>query len=778
MRLGGAGARLGLWTLANLMLAVCYLLAGALVVWLGRVSGIAIPLWPAAGLAFVCLLRWGVALLPGVLAGALVINVLDLASGGWSLGHLAFLSAIPAAGSALQALAGAWMVQRWVGTSPILSKPREIILFIGMGGPLSCVIAPALGVTTLVLGGVLSSGDAMREALVWWVGDSIGVIVFAPLLLMSLPGQAANWRGRQWLVALPSLLISTLILGLFLHYGNLQRQQMVRSLERAAERAESLLQAKLTWQEGALYALKGLFETIDPVGQSDFHTFTLPILENTGGLVALSWNPLVTSGHRLAFEQRLQKEYADLSLRIRERRDGRMQPAVAYASHVVVELIEPFARNRQALGYDIQSDPIRAKALHRAAEDGSVQATAPIQLVQSKQVQLGMLKVLPVYCASGSARSDADHCRDVRGFVVGVFQLQDLFDTTFTGPAWDEVHLHLNDVTEAEETVDIASSPQDQETMASTFGFGRQRHLLVSRRQFNQAGRRWELEVHPKRAFFLRRQTVFRESVLLLAAVSLAALLEALLLLITGIELEARRDLEKRLRLSLTTSALAHEIKHPLAALLLESKKIAQLAVTGELRENTRELQDTVLEMQENCLSVSRAITAVQQLLSHCSTDYVLLDLVDLVCNALLIVKSDAMNRGIHLQSRGLDQPRILSGDPAQLQLIVINLLRNSLEATPSGGVVEAALEVNREWLELRVSDSGPGFATNPGDPDRLPLSSPKSEGFGLGLYMVRIAAENHGAKIHFGRSRLGGAEVVVCFPARSLRRSRHSKAG
>lgn len=189
MRLGWVGSRYRLWTLANLAVAVSYLLIGALVLWLGRATGVAIPLWPSAGLAFVCLLRWGPVLLPGVMAGALVINGLDLASYGYSPGQLALLSATPTAGSSLQALCGAWMVRRWVGSRPLLTRPREIILFLGMGGPLSCVIAPAVGVTTLVLGGFLPPGDSFVEALVWWVGDSIGVIVFAPLLLMALPGK-------------------------------------------------------------------------------------------------------------------------------------------------------------------------------------------------------------------------------------------------------------------------------------------------------------------------------------------------------------------------------------------------------------------------------------------------------------------------------------------------------------------------------------------------------------------------------------------------------------
>ena len=778
MRRGWVGSGLGYWTLANLAVAVCYVLTAGLILGLGRVFGMEIPLRPEAGLAFVGVLRWGAPLLPGIMAGALVSAVPELPAGVWSPGHLALFSALPAAASTLQALAGAWMVDRWVGASASLSKPREIILFLGMAGPLSCVMA---AVTTLVLGGGLSWQEGISAALLRWVGDSMGVIVFAPLLLMAVPSQAAIWRGRRWLVALPSLLLTSAIVGLVLLDGNLQHRQIVSSLDRATDRAANVLRVRLTWQEGALYAVRGFFMASEQITRSEFRTFARSILERPEGLVALSWNPLVTREQRPAFERRLQEIYADSRLRICERQNGSMQPARAYASHVVVEKIEPFDRHRSALGYDIQSDPTRALALRHAMEDGSVKATAPIKLVQGNQIQLGLLMVLPVFNQPGSLLTVADRDRALRGFVVGVLQLDDLFTTIFSDPIWQELNLHLNDVTTPGEPMAIASSPVRQATpVLGTMGLAAvssHPQGLVSRRRFRQAGRLWELEARPNSAFFLRQPST-RAPVLMVGGLSLVAVLEAFLLLITGTALESRRDLENKLRLSLKTAGLAHEIKQPLSALLLQSRKIGRIASSHSNPEQIPELEEAVRGMAENCRMVSQSITAIQQLLSHRSTDPVELDLVDLVHNALLIMKSDALAHGIHLQSCGLDQPRIVRGDTAQLQLIVLNLLRNSLEATPAGGVVEIGLEMNRAGLALRVADSGPGFAFNPRDPEQFLLSSSKPGGFGLGLYMVRTAAENHGATISFGHSRLGGAEVVVSFPARMGRTSRSFRTG
>lgn len=580
-------------------------------------------------------------------------------------------------------------------------------------------------------------------------------------------------------MGLPPVLLSALILALFLYYGNLQQQEMVSSLDRAASRAVNLLQVRLAWQEGALQAVRGLFTASGQVTRSEFRTFTLLILARTDGLVALSWDPLVTREQRPAFERHLQEIYADSGLGIRERRDGSIQPARAYATHVVVERIEPFERHRAALGYDIQSDPIRALALHHALEHGSVQATAPIQLVQGNRSQLGILNVLAVFDEPGSVRRLADRDRQLRGFVVGVILPDDLVATTFAAPVWKELNLQLKDVTTPEEPILLATTPSHLTTIEQAGVWSRTHqyeHEIVQRRRFQQAGRDWQLEVRPNPAFFLR-QSASNVPVLLVGGLSLVAVLEALLLLISGTELESRRGLEEKLRLSLMTAALAHEIKQPLSALLLQSRMVCQLASDqNQLAQNTA-LDQAILGMQESCRSVGQSITAIQELLSHRCTNSASLNLSDLVHNALLILKSDAMGRGIHLQSWGLEQPRVVIGDAQQLQLMVLNLLRNSLEATPAGGVVEVGLELNRDVVELRVGDSGPGFVTHLSDPDQFLLASSKTGGFGLGLFMVRTAADNHGAKIRFGRSRLGGAEVAVRFPARLVRTARRSRA-
>jgi C4-dicarboxylate-specific signal transduction histidine kinase len=69
---------------------------------------------------------------------------------------------------------------------------------------------------------------------------------------------------------------------------------------------------------------------------------------------------------------------------------------------------------------------------------------------------------------------------------------------------------------------------------------------------------------------------------------------------------------------------------------------------------------------------------------------------------------------------------------------MVLNLLRNSIEAVPSGGQVELRLEQRASGLRLEVADNGPGFPASTLAAAGLPIASSKQRGFGLGLYPSR----------------------------------------
>jgi C4-dicarboxylate-specific signal transduction histidine kinase len=108
------------------------------------------------------------------------------------------------------------------------------------------------------------------------------------------------------------------------------------------------------------------------------------------------------------------------------------------------------------------------------------------------------------------------------------------------------------------------------------------------------------------------------------------------------------------------------------------------------------------------------------------------------------------------------DLPHVMV-DLLQIEQVLINLLRNAIEAIGESGnlrghVLIEAKAFDDDFVEVRVADSGPGFPAQIVEHAFLPLSSNKAEGLGIGLPLCRSIVEAHGGKLWLGDGSDGGA--------------------
>lgn len=199
-----AGARrAGLLVLENLAIAGGYALLGLLGQNLTP-GGQLIIAWPAAGFALAMLLLRGTSRWPAILLGSLLFSesrILEIEATGSLQAHTAAL--LTGAARTLAAGVGALLIRRYVGTTRWPSSVRGVIGFIIIGG----LIHPALAAITtqylLLAGGLdIVPLDSAQQAWGWFVANSTGTLVVAPLLLaLATPLKARPGRPR-WEVAL------------------------------------------------------------------------------------------------------------------------------------------------------------------------------------------------------------------------------------------------------------------------------------------------------------------------------------------------------------------------------------------------------------------------------------------------------------------------------------------------------------------------------------------------------------------------------------------------
>lgn len=162
-------------------LFVAYVATAKLGLALDPVNGFATLVWPPTGIALAVLVRKGVGLWPAVTLGAFAANLWGGAA--WPV------AAGIAAGNTLEAVIGARLLTRVDGGSgPIERLPHALALLVA--ALCSPVVAATIGVLSLWSGGVVASPARALDAWeAWWLGDVLGALVVAPLLLNAGRGE-------------------------------------------------------------------------------------------------------------------------------------------------------------------------------------------------------------------------------------------------------------------------------------------------------------------------------------------------------------------------------------------------------------------------------------------------------------------------------------------------------------------------------------------------------------------------------------------------------------
>lgn len=191
-------------------LAGVYFGTGKIGLMLAFVHPSATAVWAPTGIALAAFLTLGYRVWPGIFLGAFLVNVTTEGSVATSMGI--------AVGNTLEGLVGAYLVNRFANGRYPFDRPQDIFRFVALAGMLSTTVSATFGVTSLSLGGFAGWADYGSIWFTWWLGDAVGALVVASVLLLWSANPRVQWNRRQ-VVEAALLLLSMLLVGLVVFGG-------------------------------------------------------------------------------------------------------------------------------------------------------------------------------------------------------------------------------------------------------------------------------------------------------------------------------------------------------------------------------------------------------------------------------------------------------------------------------------------------------------------------------------------------------------------------------
>ncbi|MGA2228204.1 MAG: PAS domain S-box protein, partial [Syntrophobacteraceae bacterium] len=339
------------------------------------------------------------------------------------------------------------LISRFVGYTLTLDRGRDAVIFLLLGGPLSCLVNATISVTCLWMAGAISAHDFWFNWLTWWVGNAIGAMVVTPVLLSLSVRHGEIWKLRRISVALPLCLLLFVIISFHIFVTNKEQQRIETEFKLKAELIASQIKEEWNAHLDALYSEVGFFAASGQVDRDKFRVFARYWLTRHRSIQALEWIPRVQHAERSGYEESARRDgYPEFKITERGQQ-GQLVERAPQSEYFPVYYVEPYKGNEKALGFDLSSDENRMSALNQAFMTGRPVGTSRITLVQEKAGQYGFLVFMPVYDRKTTNPGEQELREAIRGFALGVFRIGDAMRVVVGQAETQGIRIQLTDLT-------------------------------------------------------------------------------------------------------------------------------------------------------------------------------------------------------------------------------------------------------------------------------------------------------------------------------------------
>ncbi|MBL1262218.1 ATP-binding protein [Methylomicrobium sp. RS1] len=709
-----------------IVLALIYFGFGVLGQLLNATSGHAGMLGPSAGIALAALLLLGKRKWPSVFLGNFAISAFVYDFG--FDGPLLTVCAANAVGASLSALLGCVLIEKFVGFPNPLIEDRCVMLFMLLGGPVACLVTPAVGVTALYQAGMIGAAQLFPHWFSWWIGDMMGVLVFTPIILIAYGEPRAVWRERRYSVGLPLIATFALVIVLYLYVRQLEAEQQRQEFH---DQTVTLSQAIVNRLQGAIHSadtVRNFFYGSRRVEQEEFLLFTRQTLGPFPEIKSTNWVKLVGGGRiNLEFTSLL-NQYTDNT---------------GTAQHPLPPALKNFFKNNRQ---------IKEKDLYLTAENGQITVLTPV-----------------------FAREPDKGDGSFLGLVSTTLSMADA--VYFSTRALKKTCCFLSIGVEDRET---GTPNLIYSNLPTAFP-----HAKASV-QFSKdvAGYQWLLSFYDARTDYQPHWPVW---IVLISGLLFTSLLGACLLMLTGrffrTESLIKERTEELLRAKIAAEAanesksrflanISHELRTPLNAILGFSQLLLK---KRRFPKEDYEQINTIKQCSNHLLELITGILDLASIESNkIRTDIKVFDSHKLLKNIVEICRLSAEAKQLELDVNGLPIPRLLMGDQKRIRQVIVNLLDNAIKYTEKGRVTLTSNYFDGCW-RITIEDTGCGIAEQDLEAIFTPFKQLNEDGFmrpglGLGLAITRELIHIMGGTIRVTSKPGVGSIFSVSLPLRSTR--------
>jgi signal transduction histidine kinase/CheY-like chemotaxis protein len=698
------------WTL---IVSFLYFLTGHFGLYLALPPGFATVVWPASGIALGCALLKGRTVYAGIWIASFLVNA---TSKDWQFDP-SWIAAFIACGATLQTHVAIVML-RWAKQHPItFIKAKDIVYFFACVAPVSCFTSATCGMLTLYLSNKIFNEEIFINWLTWFFGDTLGVMLFAPIVLLIAKRRLPEWKDRSRFL-FPSTFLSLVVFLLIFLYASARESEKVESTARKdASEVRLLVETKMVLYERLILSVSGFYTSNTEVTLVDFLEFVKATSVGLNGFNGVSWVPRLEGRDVAQFKKWLARQ----GVNDFEIRDLNGIPIDKINVDEVYYPVTYFTRET-LIGYrgvDLGRDPTRLATMMLAEQNHKSYTISNIRYVGNSKSGSGAILIHPLI----KREKDDISSGKIFGFIYFVFRPDDAFADAITHARNLNLELKIED-DNGEILLSTVSDPKH---------FGQGPNQGVYTKKIDWQGKYLKLTIVPKQIYFAMNRS-WETWAILAIGLSFCATIQIFILMLTGSHYNVSVQVQERTKeldasrknlmvardeaikaneaKGIFLANMSHEIRTPLNGII----GITKLLAATKLDSKQRAWLEYLEVSNKGLMVLINDILDLSKIEAGALTFRVdPFDARKIINEAIqtLSALAEAKNLAINL-TISPDLPNGIEGDAFRIRQVLLNIISNAIKFTEKGSIdihVKSHFHDKVAEWKITVVDTGIGMS-------------------------------------------------------------------